>query len=72
MSLIATLAAVALFAVKRVEFRALTLVGTYSYEIYLLHWPWLSRYDVFYGTLPRQQRLRIWRSSSQPAGRSSA
>lgn len=52
MSLITTLAAVALFAAKRVEFRALSLVGAYSYEIYLLHWPLLSRYDVFYSALP--------------------
>jgi peptidoglycan/LPS O-acetylase OafA/YrhL len=52
MSLITVTALVALFACKRVELRFLTLVGTYSYEIYLLHWPLLSRYDVLYRHLP--------------------
>jgi peptidoglycan/LPS O-acetylase OafA/YrhL len=52
MSLVTTLALVALFALKRVELRALTLIGLFSYEIYLLHWPLVSRYDVIYRALP--------------------
>jgi peptidoglycan/LPS O-acetylase OafA/YrhL len=52
MSLVTTLAFVLLFALKRVEFKVLTLIGVYSYEIYLLHWPLVSRYDVIYKTLP--------------------
>lgn len=52
MSMIATLSLVALFALKRFELRALTLVGLYSYEIYLLHWPLLSRYDFIYRRVP--------------------
>jgi peptidoglycan/LPS O-acetylase OafA/YrhL len=52
MSMMTTLALVLLFALKRVELRALTLIGMFSYEIYLLHWPLLSRYDIIYRTLP--------------------
>ena len=52
MSMVTTLSLVALFTVKRIEFRALTLVGIFSYEIYLFHWPLLSRYDVIYHALP--------------------
>jgi peptidoglycan/LPS O-acetylase OafA/YrhL len=52
MSLITTLALIFLFALKRVESRFLILIGTYSYEMYLLHWPLLSRYDFLYRTLP--------------------
>lgn len=52
MSLIATISFVLLFAIKRMEFKALTLIGLFSYEIYLLHWPLVSRYDVIYATLP--------------------
>jgi peptidoglycan/LPS O-acetylase OafA/YrhL len=52
MSLITTLSFVLLFAIKRVELRAMTLIGIFSYEIYLLHWPLVSRYDVFYHALP--------------------
>ena len=52
MSMVTTLSLVAAFAVKRIEFRALTLFGIFSYEIYLFHWPLLSRYDVIYHALP--------------------
>ncbi|HET8710017.1 MAG TPA: acyltransferase family protein [Spongiibacteraceae bacterium] len=52
MSLVATLSFVLLFAIKRIEFKMLTLIGVYSYEIYLLHWPLVSRYDVIYAALP--------------------
>lgn len=52
MSIITTVALVLLFALSRVESRFLALIGVYSYEVYLLHWPLLSRYDVIYRTLP--------------------
>ncbi len=52
MSMVTTLSLVLLFALKRVELRAFTLIGIYSYEIYLLHWPLVSRYDVIYAALP--------------------
>lgn len=52
MSLVTTLSFILLFTIKRVEFKALTLIGVYSYEIYLLHWPLVSRYDVIYAALP--------------------
>ncbi len=52
MSLVAMLSFVLLFAIKRIEFKALTFIGIYSYEIYLLHWPLVSRYDVIYAALP--------------------
>lgn len=60
MSLVTTLALVLLFALKRVELRALTLVGVFSYEIYLLHWPLLSRYDVIYRALPAAPATLIY------------
>ena len=41
-----------IFILKRFEFRFLSLLGIYSYEIYLLHWPLLSRYDLLYPYLP--------------------
>lgn len=51
-SLLTTLSAVFIFAIKDIRFRILNLVGRYSYEIYLLHWPILYRYDLFYKNLP--------------------
>jgi peptidoglycan/LPS O-acetylase OafA/YrhL len=47
-SMLTTGALLALFALKRIEFRLFTLFGTYSYELYLIHWPLLVRYDVLY------------------------
>ncbi len=40
------------FLLKRREFGFLITMGLYSYEIYLLHWPLLYRYDVLYKNLP--------------------
>ena len=48
MSLITMLALTLLFMLKRFEFGFISLVGLYSYEIYLLHWPLLARYDWLY------------------------
>lgn len=37
---------------KPIRFRLLEWLGVYSYEIYLLHWPLLYRYDFILGRLP--------------------
>lgn len=42
----------AVFFLKGFYSRLLTLLGAYSYELYLIHWPLLSRYDFLYGRLP--------------------
>jgi peptidoglycan/LPS O-acetylase OafA/YrhL len=47
-SLVALIALILVVMLKRVESRCLHLFGVYSFETYLLHWPLLSRYDVFF------------------------
>lgn len=51
-SLITTLSAVIIFSVSKFDFKLLSLFGIYSYEIYLMHWPILSRFNLFLGLPP--------------------
>lgn len=51
-SLTTTLAFVGLFLIKKLRIELLYLFGLYSYEIYLLHWPILYRYDFIFKFLP--------------------
>lgn len=51
-SLITTIAIICLFLVKRMDLKLFYLFGIYSYEIYLLHWPIMYRYDLLYRFLP--------------------
>ncbi len=46
------LAYIGFFAFKPFEFRTLMVLGLVSFEMYLLHWPLLSRFDVWYSWLP--------------------
>ncbi len=51
-ALFTMLCVVMFFIFKKTKFRFLELVGIYSFEIYLLHWPLIGRYDVLYRYLP--------------------
>ncbi len=43
---------IAAFMLLPFEFRFFNLLGLYSFEIYLLHWPLIYRYDFLYKFLP--------------------
>ena len=51
-SIISVLALIAVFAIKKIKIRAFYWLGFFSYEIYLLHWPIMYRYDFIYKYLP--------------------
>jgi len=51
-SVCAVLCIIALFIIKKIEFKILSLLGIYSYEIYLFHWPLIYRYDFLYKYIP--------------------
>lgn len=51
-SLITMFSIIFLFLIKKLDFRLFSLFGIYSYEIYLIHWPILSRYNLFLGLAP--------------------
>ncbi len=50
-SLITAFSFILAFTVINIRLRFLALIGNLSYEIYLLHWPVLSRYDFLYNRL---------------------
>ncbi len=51
-SLITTFSAIVIFALSKLEFGLFSIFGIYSYEIYLLHWPIVSRFNPFLGLPP--------------------
>ncbi len=51
-SLFSAIAIIALFLFKKIDFKILSIFGLFSFEIYLLHWPLLSRYNFLYGKIP--------------------
>lgn len=52
LSIVTTLSFVALFLLKRYKSQFLVILGIYSYEIYLIQWPLMYRYDFIYKYLP--------------------
>jgi peptidoglycan/LPS O-acetylase OafA/YrhL len=48
------------FSFKRIDNKCLHLFGVYSYETYLLHWPLMYRYDVFFQHLPAWLAVIFW------------
>lgn len=51
-SLLVTLLLLILFILKPFRISLFYLLGIYSYELYLIHWPLMSRYDILYSHLP--------------------
>ena len=51
-SLLTMLLIIVLFMIKRFSFTLLGMFGFVSFEIYLFHWPLMSRYDFFYNHTP--------------------
>lgn len=54
------LAFIIAFSFKRLDSKFLSIFGVYSYEIYLLHWPLMSRYDIFFGVMPAWMAVLSW------------
>jgi len=60
MNMLTVLLIVALFVVKRFELRLLSIFGILSFEVYLLHWPLMERYDVLFKYLPASVALAAY------------
>lgn len=59
-NLLVMFALIIVFSLKKLDNKFLYIFGVYSYEIYLVHWPLMARYDVFFHTLPVWFALFIW------------
>ncbi|MFZ4648643.1 MAG: acyltransferase family protein [Patescibacteria group bacterium] len=52
MSMVTVLALSLIFILKKVSFKSFYWIGFFSYEIYLLHWPIMYRFDFLYKYTP--------------------
>ena len=59
-SLITMVALIVFFSLKKFDNKFLYIYGVYSYETYLLHWPLMSRYDIFFHYLPAWAATILW------------
>lgn len=59
-SLVTVGALIALFITKKKENGFLYAIGLYSYEIYLIHWPLMYRYDFLFRFLPVWLALALY------------
>ncbi len=51
-SILLTLLIIMLFSLKKIQFKLFTLFGGLAFEIYLIHWPLISRYVPLYEHMP--------------------
>ena len=54
------MAFVVIFVLKKVESKFLAIYGAFSYEVYLIHWPLMGRYDIFFDYLPSWAAVIVW------------
>ena len=59
-SIIIMFAFIVIFSLKRFDNRFLSIYGLYSFEVYLIHWPLMGRYDVFFDILPAWVAVVAW------------
>ena len=59
-SIIIMFAFIIIFSLKRFDNRFLSIYGLYSFEVYLIHWPLMGRYDVFFDILPAWAAVVAW------------
>ena len=51
-SIVCAVTVLVMFVLIKWRFKLLEFIGRYSYEIYLLHWPLMYRYDFIYKLFP--------------------
>jgi peptidoglycan/LPS O-acetylase OafA/YrhL len=59
-SLISVAAIVGFFSLKKFSINFFYIIGFYSYELYLLHWPIMYRYDFLFKFLPAWAAMALY------------
>ena len=59
-SIVTVLLVITLFILKRHDIRFLYLFGVFSFEVYLMHWPLLYRYDILFNMLPGYVAMSVY------------
>ena len=59
-SIIIMFAFIVIFSLKKFDNKFLAIYGLYSFEVYLIHWPLIGRYDIFFDILPAWAAVVAW------------
>ncbi len=59
-SIVIMFALIVIFSLKRFDNRFLSIYGLYSFEVYLIHWPLMGRYEIFFDILPAWAAVVAW------------
>lgn len=59
-SIVIMVALIVIFSLKKLDNKFLAMYGVYSFEVYLIHWPLMARYDVFFDFLPSWAAVIAW------------
>ncbi|MBP7769558.1 MAG: acyltransferase [Aliarcobacter sp.] len=59
-SLIIMFAFIVIFSLKKLDNKFLSIYGLYSFEVYLIHWPLMARYDIFFDIFPAGIAVIAW------------
>lgn len=59
-SLVIMFAFIVIFSLKRLDNKFLSIYGLYSFEVYLIHWPLIGRYDIFFNIMPAWAAVLVW------------
>ncbi len=59
-SIIIMFAFIVIFSLKKFDNKFLSIYGLYSFEVYLIHWPLIGRYDIFFDIFPAWAAVIAW------------
>lgn len=59
-SLVIMFAFIIIFSLKKLDNKFLAIYGLYSFEVYLIHWPLIGRYDIFFDIFPAGVAVIAW------------